>query len=111
MPGRRPPGSPRANRAARATRAMIDLLYAVASCTDLVGSWEVSGQAEGLVVRLRCPELHDSEPSAAEQAQQMVKAFLPGGYEIVSTSAAARAEGRAGETWRGVAEVVLVALG
>ena len=108
MPGRRPPGS---SRASRVTRAMIDLLYAVASCTDLVGSWEVSGQAQGLVVRLRCPELHDSETAAAEQAQRMVKAFLPGGYEIASTSAAARAEGRAGQTWRGVAEVVLVALG
>jgi len=90
---------------------MIDLLYAVGSCTDIVGSWEVGGQADGLVVRLRTSGVHDAEAAAVEAAQQMVKSFLPGGYELLSTSAVARSEGRANDRWRGVAEVVVVAAG
>lgn len=103
MPGRRLPGSP------RATRAMIDLLYAVAACGDVVGSWEVSGQQEGVVVRVRTRETFDSEAIAGEAAQKMVKRVLPGGYETVSASAVARAEGRAADRWHGLAEVVVAA--
>ena len=105
MPGRRLPGSP------RATRAMIDLLYAVGACDDAVGSWEVGGQPEGLVVRVRTPGTFDSEPPAIEAAEKMIKRVLPGGYETLSAIAAARAEGRAGDRWRGVAEMVVSASG
>jgi hypothetical protein len=103
LTGRRLPGAP------RATRAMIDLLYAVAACGDLVGSWDVSGQQEGLVIRLRSRETFDSEATAAEAAQRMIKSVLPGGYETVSAVAGGRAEGRAADRWRGLAEVVVAA--
>lgn len=103
MPGRRLPGSP------RATRAMIDLLYAVAACGEGVGSWDVSGQQEGLVVRLRTRETFESEAIAAEAAQKMIKGVFPGGYETVSATAVARAEGSAADRWRGLAEVVVAA--
>jgi hypothetical protein len=96
------PGSP------RVTRAMIDLLYAVASCGEVVGSWEVSGQPGGLVVRARTRETFDSEPLATEAGEQMAKCVLPGGFEIGSSTVSARAEGHAGDRWRGVAELVVV---
>jgi hypothetical protein len=86
---------------------MIDLLYAVGACTEVVGAWEVSRQPEGLVVRLRTPQTYDSKTSATEAAEQMVKCVLPGGYETLSTSAAARAERGGSEVWRGLAEVVV----
>ncbi|MGY2875021.1 hypothetical protein ACVW00_002211 [Marmoricola sp. URHA0025 HA25] len=105
MPGRRLPGSP------RATRAMIDLLYAVGSCAGVVGTWEVSGQQEGLVVRLRTPQTYDAEPAAIEAAKTMIKSVLPGGEETVSTIATARVEGRTAPRWRGVAEVVVAPSG
>jgi hypothetical protein len=106
LPGRRLPGSP------RATPEMVDLLYAVGSCGDLVGSWDVSGQQEGLVVRLRTRDAFDSEPSAVEAAQQMIKKVVPGGYDTLSVTAVARREGKAArDRWRGLAEVVLIAQG
>jgi hypothetical protein len=103
VPGRRR-GSP------RATRAMIDLLYAVGSCTEVVGSWEVGGQPEGLVVRLRTPDTFDSEATAVEAARKMIKCVLPGGFETLSVTAAARTEDVARERWSGLAEVVVAAL-
>jgi hypothetical protein len=102
VPGRLP-ASP------RATRAVIDLLYSVGGCGDVVGSWDVTGQTDGLALRVRTREVFDSEPLAVEAAETMVKRVLPGGYEALSTTVAARAEGSSG--WRGVAEVVAVSAG
>ena len=101
MPGRRTPGSP------RVTRAMIDLLYTVGSCGDVVGSWEVSGQPGGLVVRARTRETFDSEQTATEVGEQVAKCVLPGGFEILSMTVGARSEGQAADRWRGVAELVV----
>lgn len=100
MSRRRPSGSP------RATRAMIDVLHALASSGDLVGSWDLTRQADGLALRMRSRELFASEADAIETAERMAKGALPGGYDAVSTTTAARSEGSAGERWRGVAEVV-----
>jgi hypothetical protein len=86
---------------------MIDLLYAVGSCTDTVGAWEVGGQPDGLVVRVRTRGTYDSEPAAIEAAHTMVKGVHPGGYETTSVSVASRVEGSAGDRWRGIAEVVV----
>jgi hypothetical protein len=86
---------------------MIDLLYSIASCDDLVGSWEVSGQPGGLLVRVRTRESFDSEPEAIEAAERMVKCILTGGEETESSTVAARALGRAADRWRGAAEVLV----
>jgi hypothetical protein len=101
VPRRRTSGSP------RATRAMIDVLYAVASSRDVVGSWEVSGQLDGLGVRVHSRDAFEVEADAIEAAERMVKALVPGGYEAVSTTTSGRSEGRAGVRWRGVAELVI----
>lgn len=100
MPGRRLPGSP------RATRAMIDLLYSIGSCDDLVGSWELSSQPGGLLVRVRTRETFESEPQAIEAAERMVKRVLGAGGGA-ETSTIARTVGRAGDRWRGAAEMVV----
>jgi hypothetical protein len=101
VPRRRTSGSP------RATRAMIDLLYAVAACSDVVGSWELSGQADGLVLRVRSRDVFDVEATAIEVAQRMVKGLVPGGYEAVSTMTSSRDEGSGSARWRGLAELVV----
>jgi hypothetical protein len=101
VPGRRMPGSP------RATRAMVDLLYSIAACDDLVGSWELSGQPGGLLVRVRTRETFESEPQAIEAAERMVKCVVPGGDATESRTVAARAVGSAGDRWRGTAEAVV----
>ena len=101
MPRRRPPGSP------RAVRAMIDLLYAVAACGDLVGSWELTSQADRFVLRVRSREVFDAEADAVEVGERMVKGLLPGGYDAVSTTTSGRAEGSTVTRWRGAAEVVV----
>jgi hypothetical protein len=102
VPGRRLPGSP------RATRAMVDLLYSIAACDDLVGSWELSGQPGGLLVRVRTRESFESEPQAIEAAERMVKCVLPsGGGETESSNLVARAVGSTGDRWRGAAEVMV----
>ena len=101
MPRRRTSGSP------RATRAMIDLLYSVASSGDVVGSWDLTGQAEGLVLRVRSREVFGAESEALEVADRMVKGLLPADYEVVSTSVAGRDEGTTDGRWRGLAEMVV----
>ncbi len=101
MPRRRPSGSP------RATRAMIDVLHALGSSGDVVGSWDLTGQADGLVLRMRSRELFASEADAIETAERMAKGVLPGGYDAVSTTTSGRSEGSSSERWRGVAEVVV----
>jgi hypothetical protein len=100
VPGRRMPGPP------RATRAMIDLLYSIASCDDVVGSWELSGQPGGLLLRVRTREVVDSEQQAVEAAERMVKRILPGEYQAVSSTVVARVVPGA-DRWRGAAEVVV----
>jgi hypothetical protein len=101
VPGRRLPGSP------RASRAMIDLLYAVAACGDVVGSWDVTGQPGGAVVRARSRQLFDEESEAAAVAETILKRLAPGSHELVSSAAGVRPEGRSADRWRGVAEVVV----
>ena len=101
MPRRRPFGS------SRAVRAMIDLLYAVAACGDVVGSWELTGQADGFVLRVRSREVFDEEVAAVEVAERMSKVVLPGGYDAVSTAVSGRREGSAIGHWRGVVELVV----
>ena len=101
MPRRRPSGSP------RAPRAMIDLLHALGSSGDLVGSWDLTGQADGLVLRMRSRELLASEADAIETAERMAKGVLPGGYDAASTTVSSRSEGSSGQRWRGIAEVVV----
>jgi hypothetical protein len=100
---RRPSGSP------RATRAMIDVLHALGSSGDVVGSWDLTGQADALVLRMRSRELFGSEADAIETAERMAKGALPGGYDAVSTTTTGRSEGSAGARWRGIAEVVFQA--
>jgi hypothetical protein len=90
---------------------MIDLLYSIASCDDLVGSWELSGQPGGLLVRVRTRETFDSEPQAVEAAERMVKCVLPSGGETESSTVIARTVGRAADRWRGAAEVVVADAG
>ena len=62
-------------------------------------------------MRVRTRETFDSEPQAIEAAERMVKCVLPGGGESESSTVAARAVGRAGDRWRGAAEVVVAAAG
>jgi hypothetical protein len=101
VPGRRLRGSP------RVSRAMIDVLYAVGSCDGVVGGWEVSSQPEGLVVRLRSLDVFEAEATAVEAAETMVKRVVSGDYQTVSSTVAARTEGRAADRWRGLAELVV----
>jgi hypothetical protein len=101
VPRRRTSGSP------RTTRAMIDLLYAVAACSDVVGSWELSGQADGLVLRVRTRDVFDVEATAIEVAERMVKGLVPGGYDAVSTITSSRDHGSSRGPWRGRAELVV----
>jgi hypothetical protein len=88
---------------------MVDLLHQIADHGEHLRDWEVTRQADGVLLRVKSRECYGTEAAAEDAAVELLDLVLPRGYEPVSApvTASRPEEMRGASAWRACVEVVL----
>jgi len=88
---------------------MVDLLHRIAEQGHHLRDWEVTRQADGVLLRVKSRESYGTESAADEAAHDLVGHVVAPGYEPVSApvTGARREDRRGTPAWRAFVEVVV----